>query len=548
MDFLKKLPKSFKGFNTVEIELEEYIPEEEEGISIPFMPRKRHLTMWDIERIFFHALKAEEIRAVLIKMRHVQMGWSKAEAISRWIRKLRLAGKKVVVFAENPGNAEYLAGVSADRFFIPPWGILSLIGIKVEVAFLRDLLSRLGIEAIFKGLGEFKTAAEMFTRRDMSEPSREMTREIVDELYERFALTISESRGLGEEEVRGLIDCGPFTAKEARERKLIDEAIYESEVERKLEALMGGKVHRAGAQGFLRLARAKDFLRFVSDLLRRRVNMVALIIDSGFITTGSSRDGTGIKTLGARTIMRMLDDVEKNNDIKALVFRLSSPGGSGLASDAIMNRLKELSKKIPVVVSMSDVAASGGYMLALGARKVLAENSTLTGSIGIISGKFSTKGLLDKVGVNIEYVARGKHALMFSQTRGFSESEEETLERIMGSLYVDFVSRVAEKRGMSYERAEEVARGRVWTGSRAKALGLIDEIGGITEAIEAAAREAGITTDDLSCVRVVPKPRMFKVPMPKTPGLYAISSLAGFLKEAEREPLLLLMPFTINIK
>jgi protease-4 len=256
------------------------------------------------------------------------------------------------------------------------------------------------------------------------------------------------------------------------------------------------------------------------------------------------------KILGSQTIISLLNNLAKDDDVKAIILRILTPGGSGIASDLICHQLKVIAEKKPIVVSMSDVAASGGYLVGLGADKIVAEPFTLTGSIGIISGKFNLQNLYNKLGVVKESIIRGKSALMFSSSRGFTKTEEENLLKMMKSLYNRFVERVAIEREKDFETAESLSRGRVWTGRQAKKHGLIDELGGIRLAIEVAKREAGIPETISPVVKFISKPKGLQFdPFAKSVALKEqFETLIELITELDGETAITLMPYWIKIR
>ncbi|HEX3035461.1 MAG TPA: signal peptide peptidase SppA, partial [Thermodesulfobacteriota bacterium] len=467
------------------------------------------MTIWDIDKICLHASINPSVAGVLIKIKELRTGLGRAEAIRRNISGLREAGKRVFVYLESPGNLEYMIASSADKIFIPPWSMINLIGLKAEVTFFKNALDKLGVEAEFKALGEYKSAAETFTRESMSEPHRNMLDSIIGDLYLQFISNMAKGRGIEEEKMKGLVDSGPFAAKEALNERLVDEIGYEDDLERKIEESLslGDKPRKIRAEGFLRAINVRERLRAIKERIMGSINTIAVVSDSGIITLGESK-GTGeAKALGSQTLIEILRKVSRDRGIKAIVLRILSPGGSGVASDLIRHEVKVISEKKPVVVSMSDVAASGGYLIAVGGKKIVAEPLTLTGSIGVISGKFNLKSFLTKLGITKESVTRGERASMFSSYRGFTDGEEEKLLGIMKSFYEGFVNEVADARHMDFKNTEELARGRVWTGKQAKEVGLIDELGGLKEAIQLAKKEAGIPEDVLPTVKFISKPR-----------------------------------------
>ncbi len=550
MQWPLKMIDSIRRYNFIEVELQGEIVEEEERFVIPFFPKKRKLTIWDLERIFGHASNSPDVRGVLIKIRDLKIGYGRAEAIRRGILELRDRGKRVFVYLESPGNLEYMIGSAAERIFVLPWSILNLIGLKAEVTFFKEALDKLGIEAQIKGLGEYKSASESFTRRAMSQPHRDMIDSIIDDLYAQFVKYISQSRGADEERIKSLIDSGPFPSKEALERGLVDELGYEEDLEGRIEEIMDFRIRKIRAESVLRILNVKETVRQIVRKIEGGRGAIALVSDSGMIMLGESRGSGGTKTLGSQTLIRTLGRIASDKNIQALVLRISSPGGSGVASDLVWHQLKAISEKKPVVVSMSDVGASGGYLIALGANKIVAEPMTLTGSIGIISGKFNVKDFFTKLGVTKDSVVRGNRALMFSSYEKFTKDEEEKLGAIMTEFYEDFVKKVADARGMDFKSAEQLARGRVWTGKQAKEIGLIDELGGIKEAIRIAKKEAGISEDIPPVIKVVSKPRgIHLIPSGRSfAPITRIGSIGDFLQMLKRETVFALMSFWIEVK
>jgi len=538
-------------YNFVELRLQGEIPDEEDSFIIPFLPRRKKMTVWDLEKLLIGVSENPNVAGVLIKIGSLKIGLARAETIRRVILELREKGKKVFAYLEGGDNIEYLIASAADYIVVPPWAILNLLGLSAEVTFFRDALYKLGIEAQIKGLGEYKSAVETFTRSDMSEPHKEMVNSIIDDLFSQFIKYVSEGRGIDEKKLKALIDSAPFTAQEALAHGLVNELGYETDLEKSIEEILSTKIRKISSTGLLRVMTVRDLLRLIDERIRGRAGIIALICDSGIITQGESRgSGGGPKTIGSQTLTKMLGRLADDPGVKAIVLRLSSPGGSGIASDSVRNQIKAISQKKPVIVSMSDVAASGGYMIALGARKIVANPLTLTGSIGIISGKFNMENLLKKLGIYKEWVKRGKRALIYSSYRAFTKDEEQKIGSIMKSLYDDFVGKVAQVRDMDFKDAEQLARGRVWTGRQAKELGLVDELGGIKTAINLAKREAGISGHLTPVIRLYSKPKYIQVsPFGKFFSLgEQLDSLVDGLLTLKREKILAMMPFWIDFK
>ncbi len=547
---LQRIIDSIGKYNLIEVELEGELPEEEEKSLIPFYPRKKKLTIWDLEKIFDHASKSQSVKGVFLIIRNLKIGLARAWGIRRNISELREIGKRVFVYLEAGGNVEYLISSAAEMIYFSPWSTLNLIGLKAEVSFLKDAFDRLGIEAQLRGLGRYKSAAETFTRTNMSGPHREMLDSILDDFYAQFIESISHGRGTEENSIRELVDRGPFTAEDALREGLVDGIGYEDDFKEKIRESLTDRIRKISALSLLRLINLKDLIRRVVAKIKGKCQVIAIVSDSGMITHGSSK-GTGMaKILGSQTIISQLNNLAKDRDVKAIILRILSPGGSGLASDLICHHLKVIAEKKPIIVSMSDVAASGGYLIGLGASKIVAEPFTLTGSIGVISGKFNLQNLYEKLGVIKESITRGKSALMFSSSRGFTKTEEENLLKMMKSLYNRFVERVAIERKKDFEKAERLSRGRVWTGRQAKDHGLIDEIGGMRLAIDVAKREAGIPETVSPVIRFISKPKGLQFdPFAKSIVMkQQFEVLVELVTDLNDEPILALMPFWIRIR
>lgn len=544
------LVETFRKFNFVKLDLRGEIPEEEEKGLIPFFGGERRLTFAEIERILASVERSSVIAGVIVTISELRIGLPRADSLRRRLLSLRSKGKRVFVYIESGGNIEYLTASGGERIYMPPWSMLNLIGLGAEVTFLKDLLERLGVSARLKGYGEYKSAAETFTRSSISSAHREMVDSILSSLRTQLEAYISEGRGAKVADVREVIDRGPFVPSAAVAEGLIDGTAYESEMDTRAGEAAGVKVRSLDARQFNRVLRARDRLHSVIGKVRRSGGIIAVVTDSGFVALGEGTGRGPLKTMGSGSVLAQLDSVSKDRAVRGLVFRILTPGGSGVASDLIRRRLTEISEKMPVVVSMSDVSASGGYLIALGAGKIVADPMTLTGSIGIVSGKFELGELYGKLGINKELVPTGKRSLMFSRSRDFSPGEEEKLDELMNFYYTEFVRTVAEGRGIDEARAEEAAKGRVWTGAQAKDLGLVDELGGFWDAVLVAVREAGLPEDKSPVLKFYTPARGLRLA-----SLLGDTEYSDFLRAiAENAPApglhgcFTVMPFRIDVK
>jgi protease-4 len=547
---MQRLFEPFRRYNFLGLDLRGEIPEEEEKGLLSLFGRRRKLTFGEIEKILSYAERSDGVTGVIVAIRELKIGPARANSLRRRLLGLRRSGKRVFVYLESGGNIEYLIASAGEYIYMPPWAMLNLVGLGAEVTFFKDLLDKLGISARLKGYGEYKSAAETFTRDSMSGAHREMVYSIIGNLETQLEESISEGRGLNAADVKAVIDRGPFVPESALAEGLIDGTAYESEIEDRAGEVTGLKVKSISARHFNRMLRIGERLRSIAGKLRGKGGTIAVVADSGFVTLGESAGRGAMKTMGSDSVLAQLDRVSGDRSVKGLVFRIMTPGGSGTASDLIRKRLKEISATIPVVVSMSDVSASGGYLISLGAGKIVADPMTLTGSIGVVSGKFELGDLYRKLGVKKELIPIGKKSLMFSASRGFSEEEEEKLDELMKFYYGEFVRAVSEGRGLDEAHAEKAAKGRVWTGAQARDLGLVDELGGFWDAVDIVRREAGLPEDKMPVLRFYPAGRGIKIA-----SLFGDAGYPEFLSVLTEsaslhgwEGCLAVMPFRISVK
>ena len=449
----------------------------------------------------------KRIKGILLDVNMSGVGWGKAEEIRDAITDFRSSGKPVYAYIEFGLNKEYYIATAADKIIVPPPGELFINGFAAEVMFFRGSLDKLGIYPDIYQIGKYKTAANMFTQKEMTEAHKQFMDELVDDLYGRYLNTIAQARHKSYDEVRTLIDNAPYNADEAKKAGLIDDAMYRDEVETMLKKQFGQKESEP-----LIAVRGSEY-RDVSpeSLGLNKGERIAVIYASGEIGSGSSQNSpSGDQSIGSDTVAKALNDAAADKTIKAIVLRVDSPGGSGLASDIIWRAVETANQKKPVVVSMSDVAASGGYYISASARKIIAQPSTITGSIGVLAGKPVMRGFYDWLGISNQYVMRGKTAGMFRETEKFSDEERVKFEEwIKTTYYRDFVPKVAKGRGKDAQYVDSVAQGRVWTGGQAKDKGLVDEFGGLDRAIDVAKQLANIPADKGVERVILPYPTTF---------------------------------------
>ena len=424
------------------------------------------------------------------------------------VGRFRRSGKVAVAWTESfgelgVGNVGYHLATAFEEIWLQPSGDVGLTGVVARAVFVRDALDRLGVEPQLAQRHEYKTAADTFLRSEMSDAGREMARRLAESATETIVADVAAARGLDPATVREIVDHAPLTATEALEAGLVDRLGYRDEVYASLRSRLGDVrllyVERYGR----RRERGRAVRRAVAG---RSSPVVALVRASGPIHLGhSSSVPWGGPNVGSDTLGATLRAAGRDPAVKAVVLRVESPGGSYVASDAIRREILALrGSGRPVIASMATVAASGGYYIAMPCDVVVASPTTLTGSIGVLAGKQVVKVALGRVGVRIDSEAVGAHAEMFSSQQPFTEEEWARLEGWLDEVYDDFTSKAAADRGMPVERLRDVARGRVWTGADARSHDLVDQLGGLEEAVAIACERAGVGRDDVD-VRVLPQ-------------------------------------------
>jgi protease IV len=451
----------------------------------------------------------KRVSAVILDIGMLGGGWAKADEIREAIADFRKSGKPIYAYMEFGSDKEYYIATAAERIYVPPIGDLFINGLAAESMHFKGSFDKLGIYWDSYQIEKYKNAPESFTREDMSEGERETLNSLLDEIFNRYVGQIAEARRKSVDDVKALVDNAPHNAPAAVEAGLIDGALYREEVENELKKRLGYKDDEK-----LRKVSMAEYRRVTPQSLGlNQGEAIAVIFASGPIEPGRSNDGScgGDQTIGSDTVVKALNDARDNKDVKAIVLRVDSPGGVTYPSDLIWKAVEEAKKKKPVVVSMGDLAASGGYYISMGANKIVAEPLTLTGSIGVYAYKPVVKGFYDWVGVSSEYLLRGKNSGMFRETEKFTKDEREKFEGSMRNFYWNqFLPKVAE--GRNFQNAEavhEIARGRVWTGAQGKEKRLVDEFGGLDRAVEVAKELAKIPADKGVRRVVYPAPRTF---------------------------------------
>jgi protease IV len=447
------------------------------------------------------------IKVVLLDVNMSGAGWGKSEEIRDAIADFRSSGKPVYAYMEFGMNKEYYIASACDKIYLAPPGELFINGLAADVMFFRGSLDKLGVYPDIFQIGKYKSVGDTFTRKDMSDAHREFMNSLLDDLFNRYVEAIAKGRGKTGDQVRAIIDDAPYGAAKAKEVGLIDDAIYRDDLEKQLKTNLGYKEADP-----LRLVKGSEYSEIEPESLGlNEGEKIAVIYASGDIGSGQSENSpTGSQSIGSDTLSKAINDARDDKTIKAIVIRVDSPGGSGLASDVIWHAVDAAKQKKPVVISMSDVAASGGYYISASASKIIAQPSTITGSIGVVAGKPVMRGFYDWLGISNEYILRGKNAGMFRETEKFSDDERAKFEDwIKTTYYNDFIPKVAKGRNKDAAYVDSVGQGRVWTGFQGKERGLVDEFGGLDAAIEVAKDLAKIPKDKGVHRVILPYPRTF---------------------------------------
>ena len=476
------------------------------------------LPLLDLLRTLERAARDPQIDGVLLRFAGASLGFAQALSLRRAVDALRAAGKPVAAWAERLDAHEYLVASAATRLWLAPVGELFLVGLRFDGFYLRGLLDRLDVKADVIRIGSHKTAAERLTRDGMSAEEREQLDALIDDLFGELSARIAAGRALEPAAVTALVDRGPFRAAVAAELGLCDGGLYPDELPAALERLTPVPPGDRPGPRRARLveARAYHALRTLDAGWRplfRELPRIAYVVAGGAIHRGS-----GSRGVASDAVRELLEALGRDDAVRGVVLRIDSPGGDGLASDLLWRAVWQLAREKPVIASMGDVAASGGYYVACAADAIFAEAGTLTGSIGVVGGKPNLEGLYRRIGVAREGVERGARAGLLSDARGFTHDERAALRDDMQALYATFVARVAEGRGLSASAVERVAQGRVFSGARALTVGLVDALGGPLDALRETRRRAGLREGERVLIDTHPR-------LPLLAGLRRLRSL-----------------------
>jgi len=480
---LKSKPATVADGSTLILKLSGDVPEKPPvEFPIPFLQDKTPLTVEGVWSMLNRAAADSRIKAVVLEPDSVSIGWAKMQEIHSELEQFRKSGKPVYAFLKNPGTREYYLATAASRIYMEPVDVLNLKGLGLELMYFKNTLDKLGVQVDVEHAGKYKDYGDMFTKTSMSPETKEVMNSIVDDIYADLINTVAKGRNKDASTIRATIDEGPFLSAQAKDKGLVDSLRFEDE--------MFGELKTALHQTELKKLQAHDYAG-VPDSSITASDRIAFVVGEGSITRGDA-DSTDDSGLESEQFDKILSKVQNDSGIKAVIVRIDSPGGEVMASDEMWRAMNELSKKKPVVVSMSDAAASGGYYMAMSGDAIIAYPATETGSIGVVFGKPNLHGLYDKVGVTKDQISRGRFALIDSDYQSLDVAGRAKLREGIDADYQDFVAKVAAARHKTPAEIEPIAQGRVWLGDQAKANGLVDELGGLDRAMQLARQKAKI--------------------------------------------------------
>ncbi|HLX85979.1 MAG TPA: signal peptide peptidase SppA [Terriglobales bacterium] len=465
------------------------------------------VTLRDVIDAIDRGATDDRVVGMIARIGAAPMGMAQTQEIRDAVQRFRAHKKFAVAYAETfgefgPGNGAYYLATAFDHIYLQPSGDVGLTGIIMESPFVKGTLSKLGVTFHGDHRYEYKNALNFYTESKFTPAHKEAMTAIMTSWFNQIKAGICQARRIAPEKFEAVVDAGPYLGKEAVDAKLVDEVAYRDEVYSKVKSQAGEGAELLYLEKYLgRAGRPHD-----------RGKKIALIFGVGGVTRGASdyNPVQGSQTMGSDTVAGAIRAATEDKDVKAILFRVDSPGGSYVASDTIWRevvRARQAGK--PVIVSMGDVAGSGGYFVAMAADKIVAEPGTITASIGVLGGKMLTSGLWDKIGLSWDEVHQGNNATMFTGTHDYTPAEWARFQAWLDRVYIDFTGKVAEGRKLPKEKVLEIAKGRIWSGQDAKNLGLVDELGGYDTALKLAKKAVGVSESDDVKIVVYPRPKTF---------------------------------------
>jgi protease IV len=526
-------------------------------VSIPFLQPRAPMTVENVWSMLRHAAADSRIKAVVFEPSGTTVGWAKMQEIRSDLEQFRKSGKPLIAYLKTPNMRDYYMASACSKIYMAPSDELDLKGVGLELMYFKNTLDKLGVHVDVEHAGKYKDYGDQFTRSSMSPETNEVMTSLVDDFYGDLVNTVAKARNKTPEAIRATIDDGPFLARQAKAQGLVDDLRYEDEA--------FGEIKTTLHQTELKRTTEQEYVSVPDSAVGMGASdLIAFVVGEGSITRGDTATVSlsGDAGLESEAFDKMLSRVGADKSVKGVIVRIDSPGGEVFATDDMWRAMNELRKKKPVVISMSDDAASGGYYMAMSGDTVIAYPGTITGSIGVVFGKANLHGLYDKLGVSKDSVSRGRFARISSDYQSLSDAEKMKLRDDIDAEYEDFVGKVAAARKKPASVIEPLAQGRVWLGDQAKANGLVDELGGIDRAIELIKAKSGIPIrNKVSLVLYPAKRTIFDLLFRPNPDAEADAMLSGVgltplraawhdasLRVWMRGGMLRMMPFSIQIR
>ena len=490
------LARRVKPSTVLTLRIEGEIPEQSPHDSLRDWLAGSTTTVTDITEALERARTDPHITGLEVRVSETTMSMGKIQEIRDRIRAFNRARKFSVAYLEFATDKSYYLASACQTIILLPKSEFHIHGMMVSTTFLRGTFDKLGIYPDFLHIGDYKNATNVYTEKKFTAAHREATKGLVDDWYHQFVQGVAEARGLTADEVAKTVAAGPYNSDAVPATHLVDRVAYWDEARKYVEQKNHGNDRRIGLHTYLER----------TDTISG--TKLAVIFAVGEIMPGRSGDSPlGSETMGSETIAREFRRAREDDAVKAVVLRVDSPGGVAFSSEVIRHELVLTRQSKPVVVSMSDVAASGGYWIAMSANRIIAEPGTLTGSIGVLMGKFNIQGLYAKLGLSEDFIATTENSTLEYPFQNFSPAQREVVMKNMQTTYDDFLQGVATGRHMNMADVHKIAQGRVWTGERARQLGLVDELGGLHTAIARARDLAKIPADEKVSLMFLPERR-----------------------------------------
>jgi protease-4 len=529
---------------TLEGEIPEAAP-----VDLPFPIGRQQATptIRDLWTSLHEAAKDQRVRAIILKPNRVGAGWAKLQEIRHEILEFKKSAKPVYAYLESPGSREYYLASAADKIYLSPDDNLDVKGFLLEEMFFKNTLDKFGVQVEVDHIGKYKDAGDLFTKTGMSPETRDVLNQVLDQIYNDFCTTVGQSRRMTGDQVKTLIDAGPFTGPQAKSAGLIDELGYEDQVYGDLNGKTGNRdLTKTSIKTYFRAATGKG-------------DRIAVLVGEGDIVRGDPAESFGdTNEISSGGFARIVRQVRNDSSIKGVIVRVNSPGGDAVASDEILHELKMLSAAKPLAISMSDYAASGGYFMAMTGDPIVSYPDTLTGSIGVLYIRPNLHGLFDKLGIGEDQISRGKLANLDDTTHPLSDAGRQKLHQSIESTYQSFVGKVASARKKTYDQIDSLAQGHVWMGAQAKQNGLVDQLGGLNEAIEIVRKKAGLSaTGETNLVMYPPRRSLLELLSNTTPEMLEEATVENKLQTAIpglpsrvvlQGGLLRMLPFSFNVR